>query len=66
MSKRAIGFLLIILGFALDGFAWSTKIGHPISTISLLLGIGLIIGGIILLFMKPKKKAHTHNKVYKQ
>ncbi len=54
MNKKIIGIILIVLGFVLDGFAWSTKIGHPISTISLLLGIGLIIVGIILFFMKSK------------
>jgi len=64
MNKKVIGLILIVLGFVLDGFAWSTKIGHPISTISLLLGIGLIIGGIILLFMESKNKAHTHNNGY--
>ena len=63
MNKRILGFILIIVGFALDIFTWSTKIGHPISTFCLLLGIGLIIGGIILTLMKPKKKARTHNTV---
>lgn len=57
MNKRILGFILIIVGFGLDTFAWSTKIGHPISTICLLLGIGLIIGGIIMTLMKPKSKS---------
>jgi predicted tellurium resistance membrane protein TerC len=63
MNKKILGFILIIVGFTLDIFAWSTKIGHPISTICLLLGIGLIIGGIVMTLIKPKKKAHTHNTV---
>ena len=57
MNKRILGFILIIIGFGLDIFAFSTKIGHPISTIYLLLGIGLIIGGIIMTLMKPKSKS---------
>jgi uncharacterized membrane protein len=57
MNKRILGFILIIIGFTLDVFAWSTKIGHPISTICLLLGIGLIISGIIMTLMKPKRKS---------
>jgi hypothetical protein len=50
MNKRILGFISIIVGFGLDIFAWSTIIGNPISTICLLLGIGLIIGGIIMTF----------------
>jgi hypothetical protein len=54
MNNRILGFILIVIGFALGIFASSTKIGHPISTICLLLGIGLIIGGTLMTLMKPK------------
>lgn len=48
-NKKLIGLILLVLGFVLDGFAWSTKLGHPLNTICLLLGLGLIIGGFALL-----------------
>lgn len=41
----------VILGWVLNAFAWTTKLGHPISTICLLLGLGLFFGGLILLIL---------------
>ena len=54
--------MIIIIGWILDAFAFTTKIGHPISTIALLLGLGLFFGGLIYLIITIKNKAHTHNK----
>ncbi len=53
--------LIIAIGSILNGFAWGTDIGHPISTISLISGLGMIFGGIVFLIVSLNKKAHTHN-----
>lgn len=47
---------MTILGFTLVGFAWSTTIAHPLSTICLLLGLGLFFGGILLLLITLTSK----------
>ena len=60
--KIVISIMIIIIGWILDAFAFTTKIGHPISTIALLLGLGLFFGGLIYLIITIKNKAHTHNK----
>jgi len=62
MSKRNrifISILAIIAGWLLDAFAWTTKLGHQISTISLLLGLGLFFGGLIFLIISLTKKMRT-------
>jgi hypothetical protein len=55
MNKKNIGLISILIGFVLNGFSWSTLIGHPINTIFLLTGLGLIIIGIILISLKQNK-----------
>ena len=61
MTKKVKIFLsisTIILGFLLNAFAWTTELGHPTSTICLLLGLGLFFTGIIFLAIvlcTPKK-----------
>jgi hypothetical protein len=55
-SNILISIFMTILGFALDGFAWSTTIVHPLSTICLLLGLGLFFGGILLLLLTLTSK----------
>jgi hypothetical protein len=51
MKKRAIKVLisisLIIIGIFLTGLGFTTKLGHPISTISYSLGMGLVFLGFI-------------------
>ncbi len=59
MTKRNKIFLsvgAIIFGCLLNAFAWTTKLGHPISTFALLIGIGLFFGGLILLILALTKK----------
>lgn len=46
----------IIIGWFLNAFAWTTTIGHPISTICLMLGIGLFFSGLVLLLFSLFKK----------
>ena len=51
MTKRNKIYLsvgTIIFGWLLNAFAWTTKLGHPTSTFSLLVGLGLFISGLIL------------------
>lgn len=51
MKKRYIKILsfisLIIIGTALIGFGYTTKLGHPISTFCFLLGLILVFLGFI-------------------
>jgi len=56
-NKIIIGVSSIIVGWFLDGLAYSTPLGYPwINTIALLLGVGLFIGGIVFLIVAPSKK----------
>lgn len=48
-SKAKI-LLLIISGWLLGGFGFTTTLGNPISTISFILGILMFIIGVIFLF----------------
>ena len=58
MTKWAIiisSIVAIILGWVLIAFAFTTKLGHPTSTIALLLGFGLFFGGLVYLISTLKK-----------
>ena len=46
-TKIVLSISAMIGGFFLDGLAWSTELGHPYSTISLLLGLSLMIAGFV-------------------
>jgi len=48
-SKVILSITSIIVGWLMCGFGFTTTIGHPLSTICLLTGIGLSISGIIFL-----------------
>lgn len=59
MTKKNKIFLsvgAIIFGWLLNAFAWTTKLGHPVSTIFLLLGLALFFGGLIFLILTLTKK----------
>jgi hypothetical protein len=45
--KIGISLLIVVVGWLMIGFGYTTTVGHPISTILFLSGIGLFIGGII-------------------
>jgi len=47
-NRIILSIMLVAIGILLDGFAFTTTIGHPISTICLLISLGLIFGGFIL------------------
>ena len=61
-----ISILTIIIGWILNAFAFTTKMGHPTSTIALLVGLGLFFSGLTYLIITIKNKAHTHNTRYKK
>ena len=46
-NRIILSLALVVIGILLDGFAFTTKIGNPISTICLLLGLALVFGGFI-------------------
>jgi hypothetical protein len=55
-NQKIIGSVgAIISGWLLNAFAWTTKLGHPTSTISLLLGLGLFFTGLIFLIVTLSK-----------
>nr|WP_316636137.1 hypothetical protein [uncultured Flavobacterium sp.] len=54
-NKILLPIFMIIEGLILNGIAWSVNIGgDPISTICLLLGLGLCFFGFILLIVRLK------------
>ena len=59
--KIIISILAIIFGWILNAFAFTTDIGHPVSTIALFIGLGLSVSGLIYLIITINNKAHTHN-----
>ena len=47
---------MFISGWLLGGFGYTTPLGHPISTISFLLGLAFMIGGIAFLIITFSSK----------
>ncbi len=39
----------MLIGFVLNGTAWSIRVGNPINSICLILGFSFMIGGFIWL-----------------
>ena len=52
MKKILHPVVILIVGFVLNGIAWSSIIHHPFNTICLVLGLGLFFLGIILSIIK--------------
>jgi dipeptide/tripeptide permease len=61
-NKILLSIGTIICGCLLNAFAWTTKLGHPISTICLLLGLGLFFSGLIFLIVTLSKRKQNDNK----
>jgi hypothetical protein len=55
-TKILISIGMIILGWLLNAIAWTTTNGPTISSICLLLGLGLFIGGLIFLIINLTRK----------
>lgn len=50
--KILLSIITIIVGWLLGGLAYSTPIGgHPVNTICLLVGVGMLFSGIIWLII---------------
>jgi len=52
MKRLLHPVILFVVGFVLNGIAWTLKIGPTFSSICLLLGLGLIFLAIILSIIK--------------
>ncbi|MBA4275218.1 MAG: hypothetical protein C0430_00440 [Flavobacterium sp.] len=55
-TKLLLSLLIMIVGWLMSGFGFTTKLGHPISTICFLLGFTLTIIGIIFFIIIIKEK----------
>jgi len=52
-----VSILIMVIGFILNGLAWSTIIGgHPNSTICLVLGLILLFLGLLFFILSFAKK----------
>lgn len=56
------GGIAIVLGLLSGGFGFTTKLGHPISTILFVGGLSLFITGIVLFIIGANTKSHMRNK----
>ncbi len=50
-----LSFGLIITGFVLNGLAWTILPGPTWSSLSLISGLGLIVGGFIFLLLSSNR-----------
>ncbi|MCY1221473.1 hypothetical protein D9M72_335310 [compost metagenome] len=55
-NKIFLSIGAIILGWLLSGFALTTKLGHPTSTICLRLALALFFGGVLFIFLILTRK----------
>nr|WP_315257549.1 hypothetical protein [uncultured Flavobacterium sp.] len=55
-SKLLLCLLIMIIGWLMGGFGYTTKLGHPISTICFLSGPALSFIGLILFIITIKEK----------
>ncbi len=53
-TKLTLFLITIIFGWILSGFGFTTKLGHPTSTICFLSGLLMILFGVIY-FIKTNK-----------
>jgi len=55
-SDVLLPIFMVIIGWFLGGFGFTTKLGHPINTICFCLGLGLSFFGFILFIVRLKNK----------
>ncbi len=55
MKNYWLPICMMFFGWLLGGFGFTTKLGHPISTISFYLGLCLSFFGFILFVLRVKK-----------
>ena len=53
-NKILLSILIMIIGFVLNGLAWTIPMGPTLNTLSLLLGLGSMFGGFIYLILSIK------------
>ena len=53
-NKIFLSILIMIIGFVLDGLAWTIPMGPTLNTLALLLGLGSMFGGFIYLILSNK------------
>jgi hypothetical protein len=53
-NKIFLSILIMIIGFVLNGLAWTIPMGPTLNTLALLLGLGSMFGGFIYLILSIK------------
>lgn len=53
-NKIFLSILIIIIGFVLNGLAWTLSMGSTLNTLALLLGLGFMFSGFIYLLFSNK------------
>lgn len=51
-----LSLLIVIMGWLMIGFGYTTTLGHPVNTILFLLGIGVFMGGIVAALIWKRKR----------
>lgn len=54
-NEIKVPIFMMLSGWLLGGFGFTTTLGHPISTISFCLGLSLAFFGFILFVLRVKK-----------
>lgn len=55
-TTLTLSLITIIFGWILSGFGFTTKLGHPISTICFLTGLLMILFGVIFFIKTIREK----------
>lgn len=55
-NKVILSIICIIAGWFINAFSWTTKLGPSVSTMSLLVGVALFVGGIVFLIVSVSDK----------
>jgi hypothetical protein len=53
-NKIFLSILIMVIGFVLNGLAWTVAMGPTLNTLALLLGLGFMFGGFIYLILSIK------------
>ncbi len=53
-NKIFLSILIMIIGFVLNGLAWTVPMGPTLNTLTLLFGLGFMFGGFIYLIVSIK------------
>jgi hypothetical protein len=53
-NKIFLSILIMVVGFILNGLAWTVSMGPTLNTLALLFGLGFMFGGFIYLILSIK------------